>query len=68
MGFSYMGGTGMIWWLGMAILLVVPFWKILPRYGMAAPISLVAVFPLAALVLLWIIAFKDGADGPADGV
>ena len=54
-----MGGGGLIWMLVMAVFLVVPFWKILPRHGIPAWVSLVAIFPLAALVLLWIVAFKD---------
>jgi len=48
-----------IWFLIMAALLVVPFWRILPRYGISNWVSLVAIIPLGALILLWIVAFKD---------
>ena len=57
-----MGGGGLIWMLVMAVLLVVPFWKILPRHGIPNWVSLVAFFPLAALILLWVVAFKDDAE------
>jgi hypothetical protein len=53
------GGGGLLWFLILAALLVVPFWKLLPRFGIPAPVALVAIIPLGALVLLWIIAFKD---------
>ncbi|MFQ5624123.1 MAG: hypothetical protein ACE5FS_12105 [Paracoccaceae bacterium] len=55
-------GGGFVWWLIMIALLVIPFWRILPRYGIPNWVSLVAIFPIAALVLLWVIAFKDTGD------
>jgi hypothetical protein len=39
-------------------LLVIPFWRILPRAGLPAPLSLVSIIPPGPLVLLWILAFK----------
>ena len=54
-----MGGGGLIGWLIVSALLVIPFWRLLPRYGIPAPVALVAVIPIGALVLLWVIAFKD---------
>lgn len=36
---------------------VVPFWKILPRYGIASPWALLALFPIGTLALLYVIAF-----------
>lgn len=36
---------------------VLPFWKILPRYGIASPWALLALFPIGTLALLYIIAF-----------
>lgn len=56
------GAGGFIWFLILAALLVVPFWRLLPRFGIAAPVALVAIIPLGALVLLWVIAFKDMGD------
>ena len=54
-----MGGGGIIWLLIMGALLIVPFWRILPRHGLPSWLAIVAVFPLFALILLWVIAFKD---------
>lgn len=42
----------------LAVLIVVPFWRILPRAGIAAPWALVAVIPLGAVILLWMLAFR----------
>lgn len=56
-------GGGLIWLLIYAALVVVPFWRLLPRFGMPNWLSLVAIIPLGALVLLWVMAFKDGAAG-----
>ena len=58
-----MGGGGLIWFLIIAVLIVVPFWKILPRYGISKYFAILAVLPAIALVLLWIIAFKDDISG-----
>ncbi len=54
-----MGGGGIIWLLVMAALLIVPFWRILPRNGIPSWVALFAVIPIVALVLLWIVAFKE---------
>ena len=66
-GFSYgMGfGGGLFMFLILAALLVVPFWRILPRYGIPNWVAIVAIIPLGALILLWVVAFKDGVDGSA---
>jgi len=42
-----------------AALLIVPFWRILPRYGIHQYWSILAALPAVALILLWIIAFKE---------
>lgn len=60
MGF---GGGGILWMLIVGALVVVPFWRLLPRYGIPNWLAILAVFPLVALILLWIMAFKDDADG-----
>lgn len=57
------GGGMFLWWLIWALLLVVPFWRILPRHGIPNWVALAAVFPLFALVLLWVVAFKDDLGG-----
>ncbi|VAV87323.1 hypothetical protein MNBD_ALPHA07-710 [hydrothermal vent metagenome] len=62
-GYGYMGG-GMIWMmLVAAVLLCVPFWRILPRVGIPSWAALFAIFPPFALILLWVVAFKDKIDG-----
>ncbi len=49
---------GPVVFLVFAALMVVPFWRLLPRAGIAAPWALVSVVPLGALVLLWVLAFR----------
>ncbi|EAQ26995.1 MAG: NADH dehydrogenase [Roseovarius sp. BRH_c41] len=58
-----MGGGGLIFMLIFAVLIVIPFWKLLPKFGIPNWVSLVAIIPLGALVLLWIMAFRDQFDG-----
>lgn len=53
---------GLFWFAVIAVLVVVPFWKLLPRYGISKYFALLAVLPAIALVLLWIIAFKDDIE------
>jgi hypothetical protein len=61
MGYGYgMGSFGFIGMLFFAALLVVPFWRILPRVGLPNWVALFAVFPPVALILLWVVAFKEG--------
>ena len=49
--------------LFLAVLLVVPFWRILPRHGIAKGFAFLAIVPLGAVILLWVVAFKDAAGG-----
>jgi hypothetical protein len=58
-----MGGGGLLGILILAALVVVPFWKLLPRFGISKYFALMAVLPAVALILLWVIAFKDDLDG-----
>lgn len=58
-----MGGGNLLWLLVIGVLIVVPFWKLLPRFGISKYFALLAVLPAIALVLLWIMAFKDDLDG-----
>lgn len=60
---GYGMGGGLLWWLILAVLLVVPFWRILPRNGIPNWAALFAIIPLGALILLWVVAFKDELDG-----
>ncbi len=68
MGWS-MGFSGLLWMLIVGALVVVPFWRLLPRFGMPAWLAIVAIFPLVALILLWVMAFSDkGPRAPDERV
>ena len=54
-----MGTSALLSLLIAAALVAYPFSRILPRYGINPWISLVSVFPPGALLLLWIIAFRE---------
>ncbi len=58
-----MGGGGLLWLLIFGALIVIPFWKLLPRYGISKYFAFLALLPALALVLLWIMAFKDDLEG-----
>ncbi|GAW34013.1 hypothetical protein RA2_01058 [Roseovarius sp. A-2] len=64
MGAGYgMGGGGVIFMLIFAVLVIIPFWKLLPKFGINSWFSLVSIIPLGALVLLWVMAFRDKLGG-----
>ncbi|MCR8546269.1 hypothetical protein M4578_00400 [Salipiger sp. P9] len=63
MGGYGMGGGGLIWLIVLGVLVVVPFWRLLPKFGIPAWVALVSIIPLGALILLWIMAFKDKTSG-----
>jgi len=63
MGGYGMGGGGLIVVLIYAALVVIPFWKLLPRFGIPNWVALVSIIPLGALILLWVMAFRDRFDG-----
>lgn len=46
------------------LLIATPFWKLLPRFGISKYFAPLAAMPAIALVLLWIMAFKEDAEGP----
>jgi len=54
---------GLIFAIIVGLLLVIPFWRLLPQFGIPNWVALVAFIPLGALVLLWIIAFRDKIAG-----
>ncbi len=56
------GAGGFVMMILMAALIVVPFWRILPRHGIPAWVAIFAAFPLIALILLWIVAFRAPTD------
>ena len=57
------GGGGLLWLLIVGALVVVPFWRLLPRFGIPNWVAVFAIFPVVALILLWVMAFKDDAEG-----
>ena len=67
MGGFAMSGSGVLWYLVLAALVVVPFWKILPRHGLQPWFALLALIPIGAIILLWIVAFKDDSISKTDG-
>ncbi|WP_323783514.1 hypothetical protein [Thalassovita sp.] len=58
-----MGGGGLVWLLIIGALIVVPFWRLLPRFGIPNWVAIFTIFPLVALILLWVMAFKSDIDG-----
>ena len=60
-GYGYSGG--LFWMVLFAALLIIPFWRILPRSGIPSWVAIFAFIPLGALVLLWVVAFKDELSG-----
>lgn len=54
-----MGLGGLIGILIAAAILAYPFSRILPRVGLNPWISLVAIIPIGAIILLWVVALRD---------
>ena len=54
-----LGFSGFVMLAVMAIVLVVPFWLLLPKFGISKWVSVLAIIPMVPLVLLWIIAFME---------
>ncbi len=63
-GFA-MGGFGLVWFVVFAALVIVPFWRLLPQFGIPNWVAIFSIIPLIALILLWIMAFNKRADGGA---
>ena len=53
-----MGGGGIIVAFVWAVLVVVPFYHLLPRYGINKYLSVLAFIPIIAVIFLWIMAFS----------
>ena len=50
---------GIAMWALYALLVVVPFWRILPAHGWPRELAAIAVVPALALYLLWLVAWSD---------
>ncbi|MDF2232680.1 hypothetical protein P2H44_08960 [Albimonas sp. CAU 1670] len=59
--FFAFGMSGWLVWLIGAALVVVPFWKLLPRFGVPSWLALFSFIPLVAIILLWVMALRDPA-------
>ncbi|GAB4301229.1 MAG: hypothetical protein Kow0058_16200 [Roseovarius sp.] len=58
--FQYgMGGISFPMFLLLGVVLVIPFWRILPRFGLPSWAAAAAIIPLGAVILLWLMAVKD---------
>lgn len=52
-----MGGGHFVWWLLIALLVIVPVWRICQRAGYSGWLSVLAIVPLLNLGLLYFLAF-----------
>ena len=67
MGYGGAGG-GLLWFLILAAAVIVPFWRLLPKFGIPNWVALAALIPFGVVVLLWVMAFRDellGGKGSA---
>ncbi|MEQ9260003.1 MAG: hypothetical protein RIG84_13015 [Roseovarius sp.] len=53
----------MIWLVVLSAAFIVPFWKLLPDYGISKFWAITAVLPVFALILLYIMAFGAERKG-----
>ena len=53
-----------IFWAIMAVVIVVPFWRIFKKAGMSPALSLLMVLPLINLIMLYVLAFSHWKTGP----
>lgn len=56
---TYTGGIGIIPILIILALAVIPYWRIWSRTGHSGAWSLLMLVPIANLISLWVLAFKD---------
>lgn len=56
---DYAGFPGVLVILIAIILAVVPFWKLLPKFGLSKWLILFLLLPVGWLILLWIMALRE---------
>lgn len=59
MPYSGMHAFGLLWMILLAVVVVIPFWRICSRAGYPGVISLLILIPLANLAFLYFLAFAD---------
>ena len=63
----WMGGVGWLWGLVWAALVIVPFWRLLPRFGMPSWLAIFGIIPIVAVILLWLMAAREPVAGDDRG-
>ena len=68
-GWGALHGSNLTMMVIMFLLIVVPFWRLLPKGGIPNWVAIFSVFPIVAVGLLWIVAFKGDfiSKGANDG-
>jgi hypothetical protein len=56
---AYTGGFGLVPLLILLAVLVVPYWKLWSRTGHSGVWALMMLIPLANIISLWVLAFKQ---------
>jgi heme/copper-type cytochrome/quinol oxidase subunit 4 len=60
----YMGPFGLIMWLIIVILTILPFWFIFSKAGYSKWLSLLMVVPIVNIVMLYFLAFSTWPSQP----
>ena len=58
-----MGSGGLLLMVVVVALTVIPFWRLLPQFRIPSWVAVAAIIPFGAIVLLWVMAFRDKLDG-----
>lgn len=51
-----------LFYVAWVLLIAIPLFKLLPKYGMNALWSIFAVLPVGIIILLWIMAYKSDEE------
>jgi hypothetical protein len=58
---------GFIMYLIIAVIIVIPFWKIFEKAGFPPALSLLVLIPIANLVAIYFVAFARWPNRPSSG-
>lgn len=53
------GGAHLLWMLVVAVIVILPAWRICARAGFSGWLGILAIVPIANLILLYFLAFAD---------